>query len=137
MRLDTIFRAQAVRYPEKTALVCGRDRVSYSELDQRILNLAAGLLKLGAKAGDRLVIYLPNGIELVELLYAAFSIGVIVVPVPTRGRISLCALKSRRTFRTRSSSRPGRRSSARSAWPSCAPTIRFLCIPCRLRTMHW
>jgi len=84
MRLDTIFRAQAVRYPEKTALVCGSDRVSYSELDRRILNLATGLLKLGAKTGDRLVINLPNGIELVELLYAAFTIGVIVVPVSTR-----------------------------------------------------
>ncbi|MVT54221.1 AMP-binding protein [Bradyrhizobium yuanmingense] len=126
MRLDTIFRAQAVRYPEKTALVCGSDRVSYGELDRRILYLAAGLLKLGAKAGDRLVVYLPNGIELVELLYAAFSIGVIVVPVPTRltplelqyicrdskpfavlwRRTSLCAPKSRRTFRTQSSSPP-------------------------------
>lgn len=84
MRLDTIFRAQAVRHPEKAALVCGSDRVSYGELDRRIRHLATGLLKLGAKAGDRLVINLPNGIELVELLYAAFSIGVIVVPVSTR-----------------------------------------------------
>ncbi|SPP92915.1 class I adenylate-forming enzyme family protein [Bradyrhizobium vignae] len=84
MRLDTIFRAQAVRHPEKEALVCGSDRVSYGELDRRIRSVATGLLKLGAKPGDRLVIYLPNGIELVELLYAAFSVGVIAVPVSTR-----------------------------------------------------
>lgn len=84
MRLDTIFRAQAVRHSEKVALVCGADRVSYGELDRRIRSLATGLIGRGAKAGDRLVVYLPNGIELVELLYAAFSIGVIVVPVSTR-----------------------------------------------------
>ncbi|MBR0954925.1 class I adenylate-forming enzyme family protein [Bradyrhizobium canariense] len=84
MRLDTVFRAQAVRYPEKTAVVCGSDRITYGELDTRVRRVAEGLMRLGAQPGDRIVVYLGNGAELVELLYAAFSIGAIVVPVSTR-----------------------------------------------------
>jgi long-chain acyl-CoA synthetase len=84
MRLDTVFRAQAIRHAAKLAVVCGKDRITYGELDHRVRRVASGLIRLGAKAGDRLVVYLPNGIELVELLYASFSIGVIVVPVSTR-----------------------------------------------------
>jgi acyl-CoA synthetase (AMP-forming)/AMP-acid ligase II len=84
MRLENILRAQAVRYPDKTALVCGDERLTYRELDQNIRRVANGLRAQGAGPGDRIVVFLSNGIEIIELFFAAFSIGAIVVPVTTR-----------------------------------------------------
>ena len=84
MRLEHILRAQAVRYPQKIALICGEERVSYAELDGRIARLASGLRRQGVREGDRVVLFLPNSTAIVELFYAAFSLGAIVVPVTTR-----------------------------------------------------
>lgn len=84
MRLENILRAQARRYPDKIALICEIERVSYNKLVERIECVASGLLKLGIRPGDRIVAFLPNGTEIVELFYAAFALGAIVVPVTTR-----------------------------------------------------
>jgi acyl-CoA synthetase (AMP-forming)/AMP-acid ligase II len=87
MRLEVVFAAHAARNPDKEALVCGARRVSYRELKQRIREVAGGLVRLGVGAGDAIVLYLPNGVPFVELLYAAFSLGAKVVPVTTRNTI--------------------------------------------------
>jgi acyl-CoA synthetase (AMP-forming)/AMP-acid ligase II len=84
MRLETILRAQAIRYPDKTALVCGDQRIVYRDLAERIAHIASGLQQKGLGAGDRIVLFLSNGVEIVELFHAAFSLGAIVVPVTTR-----------------------------------------------------
>jgi long-chain acyl-CoA synthetase len=84
MRLETIFRAQAVRHPDKIALICGGERLAYRDLDRRIQRVANGLKKHGIGPGDRIVVFLSNGIEIVELFYAAFAVGAIVIPVTTR-----------------------------------------------------
>jgi long-chain acyl-CoA synthetase len=84
MRLETILRAQAVRHASKIALVCGSERLTYDELDRRIRSVANGLRENGIGAGDRIVVFLSNGVEVVELFFAAFSLGAIVVPVTTR-----------------------------------------------------
>jgi acyl-CoA synthetase (AMP-forming)/AMP-acid ligase II len=87
MRLEVVFAAHAARNPDKEALVCGDRRVSYRGLKQRIRAVAGGLARHGVGAGDAIVLYLPNGIPFVELLYAAFSLGARVVPVTTRNTI--------------------------------------------------
>ncbi len=87
MRLEVVFAAHAARAPDKEALVCGDRRVSYRELRQRIREVAGGLARHGIGSGDAIVLYLPNGIPFVELLYAAFSLGAMVVPVTTRNTI--------------------------------------------------
>src|ERR1700746_2355825 len=84
MRLETILHAQAVRHASKIALVCGSERLTYDELDRRIRSVANGLRENGIGAGDRIVVFLSNGVEVVELFFAAFSLGAIVVPVTTR-----------------------------------------------------
>ena len=83
MRLETILRGQAVRDPDKIAVICGDERLAYRDFDQRIKRVANGLRKHGIGPGDRIVVFLSNGIEIIELFYAAFSL-VIVVPVTTR-----------------------------------------------------
>jgi acyl-CoA synthetase (AMP-forming)/AMP-acid ligase II len=84
MRLETILHAQAVRHPDKIALICGGERLAYRDLDRRIQRVANGLKKHGIGPGDRIVVFLSNGTEIVELFYAAFSVGAIVIPVTTR-----------------------------------------------------
>ncbi|MCK1347282.1 MULTISPECIES: class I adenylate-forming enzyme family protein [unclassified Bradyrhizobium] len=84
MRLETILSAQAVRHPDKIALICGDERITYRDLDHRIRGVASALRTQGVGPGDRIVVFLSNGIEIVEVFYAAFSIGAIVVPVTTR-----------------------------------------------------
>lgn len=84
MRLEVVFSAHAARMPEKEALVCEGRRIVYRDLQARIHEVAGGLVKLGVGEGDRIVLYLPNGVEFVELLYAAFTLGAVAVPVTTR-----------------------------------------------------
>jgi long-chain acyl-CoA synthetase len=84
MRSETLLAAHALRRPHHTAVVCGAERVSYAELNESVRRAAAGLRGLGVRPGDRILLYLPNSIEFVQLAYAAFTVGATVVPVNTR-----------------------------------------------------
>ncbi len=70
--------------PRGTALVCDDTRLSYSELNQRVGQLAAGWLQLGVKPGDRVALLLGNRIEFVLCLLAAARLGAITVPISIR-----------------------------------------------------
>jgi long-chain acyl-CoA synthetase len=84
MRLETILASHALRTPDKTALVSGDHRVSFGRLHADALAIAGGLRKEGVGPGDRVLVYLPNGAEFVQAIYAVFMLGAIVVPVNTR-----------------------------------------------------
>jgi acyl-CoA synthetase (AMP-forming)/AMP-acid ligase II len=58
--------------------------MSYAELDHAACNLACDLLDLGVKAGDALIVQLPNIGELAVVYYAASMIGAIVSPLPVQ-----------------------------------------------------
>jgi 2,3-dihydroxybenzoate-AMP ligase len=77
--LGDLLRAPARLTPDRTALVTGSDRLSYAALDARCDRLAAGLADLGLRAGDRVVVQLPNGADLVLVLVALFRLGVVPV----------------------------------------------------------
>jgi len=84
MRSESLLAAHALRRPHHPAVVCGADRVSYAELNESVRKAAVGLHRLGVRPGDRVLLYLPNSIEFVQLAYAAFTVGATVVPVNTR-----------------------------------------------------
>jgi long-chain acyl-CoA synthetase len=84
MRLETILAAHALRAPGKTALVAGGQRLSYAELHGSAQAVALALQRSGVGAGDRVLMYLPNGPEFVQAVYATLMLGAIVVPVNTR-----------------------------------------------------
>ncbi len=71
------------RYPDTEALVvCHQGiRWTYSEFNQKIDDLAAGLLSLGIGVGDRVGIWGPNGHEWVLTQMATAKIGAILVCV--------------------------------------------------------
>ncbi len=75
------FESACERYPDNTAIVFLGDRFSYRKLHRLVDRFAAGLLDLGVKKGDRIVLYLSNCVQLVISFLAAQKIGAVVVLV--------------------------------------------------------
>lgn len=74
-----IFDKATDLYPRREALVDDKVRLSYCQLRERVDKLAIGLIKLGIKKGDRVLIQLPNWGEFVYSFFALQKIGAIVV----------------------------------------------------------
>jgi len=68
----------------REAIVEGPRRLTYRELNRRVNRLATWLLNAGLKQGDRCAYLAYNGIEVVELIFAAAKIGLILVPLNWR-----------------------------------------------------
>ena len=73
----------ARRLPDAPALLKGENVLAdYSEFAQRVACLASALQqRLGIVSGDRVAIVMPNSIEYLELLYAIWFAGAVVVPI--------------------------------------------------------
>ncbi|MCB5280452.1 MULTISPECIES: long-chain-fatty-acid--CoA ligase [Micrococcaceae] len=67
------------RYGSKTALEFFGARTSYRELGTLISRAAAGLEKLGVKAGDRVALVLPNCPQHIIAFHAVLRLGAVVV----------------------------------------------------------
>jgi fatty-acyl-CoA synthase len=83
---DTIgvnFARTAARFADRTALVSRHQdvRLTYAELDAAVDAAAAGLLRAGICAGDRVGIWAPNCAEWVLVQYATAKVGAILVNV--------------------------------------------------------
>ena len=68
-------RASAIEHGDRTAIVAGERRLSYTELDRAADGVAAGLRELGVGRGDRVAVILPNGVEPVVAIYGALRAG--------------------------------------------------------------
>ncbi|MEU8501925.1 AMP-binding protein [Streptomyces lavendulae] len=79
----------------RVAVVCGERRMTYAELSRRADRLAGGLIGLGIRPLDRVVVHLPNIPEFVVLVFAllrAGAIPVLALPGHRRAEIAhLCA----------------------------------------------
>ena len=77
--------AQAVaKRPAHEALVCGEQRLSYTELDAHAGRIAAGLAARGIGRGDRAALLISNRPEFVCALFALQRLGAIAVPIGVR-----------------------------------------------------
>jgi amino acid adenylation domain-containing protein len=68
----------AARSPDKIALVCGAQRLSYRTLDERSDALASALVGLGVERGDRVVVFGDNTVETVVAFWATLKANAIV-----------------------------------------------------------
>lgn len=74
----------AEKYPNKVVFVFNMNNgleVTYSYLKTKSYSLAASLVSLGLKKGERIAYILPNTHELVMLYFAASIAGLIAVPL--------------------------------------------------------
>jgi long-chain acyl-CoA synthetase len=49
----------AGRFRDKTALVCGSQRLTYAQIEAQANRLARALIAHGVRRGDRVAVYLP------------------------------------------------------------------------------
>jgi long-chain acyl-CoA synthetase len=83
MNLAQLLVRAARSYPERPAVLWGADVIrNYQQLAERSSRVASYLSHvLGLKPGDRVAIYMTNHVDYLEILYAAWWAGLVVVPV--------------------------------------------------------
>src|SRR5262245_11466964 len=80
-RLPHLFEQSAERTPNQTALVCGRDRLTYTELDHRANRLAHHLIARGVRPGSRVGLLVERSVEAYAALLAILKCGAAFVPL--------------------------------------------------------
>lgn len=65
-------------YPEKVALVCMKQRITYAELDARSNALAHALTASGVGRGDRVIVFADNTVETVVSFWAVLKANAVV-----------------------------------------------------------
>jgi len=80
-RLHHVFECSADRNPDAIALIHGRERLTYSELDSRANQLARYLKRQGIKQGARLGLLLDRSANTYVSLLAALKCGCAFVPM--------------------------------------------------------
>jgi acyl-CoA synthetase (AMP-forming)/AMP-acid ligase II len=83
-QMATLFEAVADVIPGRTALVCGDQRYSYSDLDVKANRLASALAARGITRGDHIGTYMYNGAEYVTTMLAAFKLGAVPININYR-----------------------------------------------------
>jgi len=84
VNLGGMLRHAARKSPQKPAVICGDQVVSYEVLDRSTDALALWLLREGLEIGDRVAIHWCNSVEVVTLFFACFKAGLIAVPLNNR-----------------------------------------------------
>jgi len=86
--------ASTRRHPAKPALIIATDpgdmahciRITYAEMEERVVRLAGGLLSYGIAPGERLCIRMGNSLDYALTFLAAITAG--IVPIPASPMLS-------------------------------------------------
>ncbi|MBN2392356.1 MAG: AMP-binding protein [Anaerolineae bacterium] len=83
MLVHEFLENSAKRTPEKVALICAGQRLTYRQVDAEANRVANGLLAAGIQRGDRVVIWLPNSVEAVLAIFGILKAGATFVVLNT------------------------------------------------------
>jgi fatty-acyl-CoA synthase len=72
------------QFPQRTAVVCGKDRFTYGEFAERVSRLAGGLRAAGARHGDRVAFLSANCHRLLEAYYGVLEAEAVLLPLNIR-----------------------------------------------------
>jgi len=84
MNIGSLLTKVSRLHANRLAIQYGEQRLTYTELNQRVGRLAQALRTLGIQAGDRVAIVQRNGPALLETLFACFRTGATAVPINVR-----------------------------------------------------
>ncbi|MBI2980220.1 MAG: AMP-binding protein [Chloroflexi bacterium] len=87
MNLKLMLDEAAGKYGQKTAIVSGQRRLSFSNLAEASDKVANGLIKMGVNKGDRVAMLLPNSPEFVAIFFGIVKTGAIAVPLDSKYKI--------------------------------------------------
>jgi long-chain acyl-CoA synthetase len=79
--ISALLQRHGKERPEKIAYWDAQRSISYGELAERTASIAVALSKRGIREGDRIAIYLPNGVDWIEACFAGLRAGVVIVPI--------------------------------------------------------
>jgi len=79
--VTTVMAGHAKWRANKTAVVCGDKRLTWSEFNQRINQVANGLIGRGLEKGDKVSMLMTNSIAMVEILFGTVKAGGVIVPL--------------------------------------------------------
>ena len=69
------------RFPERTAIVFGEDRITYAELDSAVNRVANLLVARGVQPGDKVALSCPNLPQFTVIYFGILKAGAAVVPL--------------------------------------------------------
>lgn len=81
--LPDLLDEMAARYPDREAVVWGKERLVYRDYRARVRQLAKGLLALGVERGDKVALLMENRTEWLLADFAVTMLGATLVPVST------------------------------------------------------
>jgi amino acid adenylation domain-containing protein len=81
LRLQDLVTRQAEARPERIAIVCNRETVTYGALETVTNRLAHLLREVGCQKGDRVCLFLPKGSSAIVGMLAAVKAGAAYVPI--------------------------------------------------------
>lgn len=90
MLVDDFLERSASRYPRKTAVVCGDERVTYVELEEASNRLAQALTQGGVCHGDRVAVLLDNSVAATAAVFGILKAGgafVVINPSTKVGKL--------------------------------------------------
>lgn len=80
----SIFERVAQNVPDREAIICGDERLTYGEFDKRANRIAHYLASVGIGKGDHVAIYAFNRLEWVEAMLACYKLCAVPVNVNYR-----------------------------------------------------
>ena len=75
------FQNQIINNPKKLFFQLNERHYTFLETDDMVQVYTQSLLRENIKPQDRILIYLPSGIELVHIIFACFEIGAVAIPI--------------------------------------------------------
>ncbi len=82
--IGEMLAGSAVRVPERRALVCDEQEMTYREFNARVNQTVHGFPKCGITGGDRVALLLYNSVELAVLLMGLARAGIVGIPLNYR-----------------------------------------------------
>ncbi|SVA51594.1 uncharacterized protein METZ01_LOCUS104448, partial [marine metagenome] len=79
--LPDIWASHALYNPNKEAVICGQERITWGELGQDLNRIANVLLSEGISRGDRVVVLMSNSTAALEIILGVVKAGACVVPL--------------------------------------------------------
>lgn len=79
MQVEQFLENSAKRFPDKVALICGSERLTYRQIEDRANEFAQALIAAGVERGDRVAIFMPNSVEAVLAIFATLKAGAVFV----------------------------------------------------------
>jgi long-chain acyl-CoA synthetase len=79
--LHAILSQTAKKFPKKTAITHGENKIAYAELDLLSNQFANSLSDLGVEKGDRVAVFLPNIPQFVIAFFGVLKAGAVVTAI--------------------------------------------------------